>query len=262
MQSYSRARAWRAALVLLAAALLAPASVVAGPLQLHQLVGAPNLHSEPFGLVTRAVADGGLVDKWNGVRAKLDGEQREIAACRDDRPHCTNGAVIRILAIVDVARERDGLARLGEINRAVNLAIRPMSDLANYGEEDVWASPLMTLTRGAGDCEDYAIAKMAALKAAGIRSEDLRLVILRATARAEDHAVLAVRLQERWVILDNRTLVMLSDSQLANYRPTFVIDEAGVRAYRNDPAPAPLLQVQPYEQDIAYLISAQADASI
>jgi len=244
--------------VFFGSALLAPAPLVAGPLELHQLVGAPNLRAEPFGQATRIVADGGLIDKWNGVRAKLDDEQHTIAACRDDRAHCTNKVALRFLAIVEAARERDGLARLGEINRAVNLAIRPMSDLANYGEIDVWASPLMTLTRGAGDCEDYAIAKMAALKAAGIPSEDLRLVILRETARAEDHAVLAVRLQERWVILDNRTLIMLSDSQIANYRPLFVVDETGVRAYRNEPAP---LQVLPYEQDVAYLISAQAGAS-
>ncbi len=133
-----------------------------------------------------------------------------------------------------------------------------MSDLANYGEVDVWASPLMALTRGAGDCEDYAIAKMAALKAAGVPSEDLRLVILRETMRPEEHAVLAVRLNARWVVLDNRMLVMLSDTEIANYQAIFVADDAGVRAYRYDAIP---LQAEPYAQDVAYLVSAQADAA-
>jgi len=116
----------------------------------------------------------------------------------------------------------------------------------------------MALTRGAGDCEDYAIAKMAVLKAAGVPSEDLRLVILRETRRAEEHAVLAVRLNERWIVLDNRMLVMLADTEVANYCPIFVADQAGVRAYRNDPAPLP---AEPYAQDVAYLVSAQADAA-
>jgi predicted transglutaminase-like cysteine proteinase len=200
------------------------------------------------------------------VQAKLDAEQRIIAACRDDRAHCTSKAAIIFLAIVDAAREREGLARLGEINRAVNLAIRPMSDLANYGEVDVWSSPLATLARGAGDCEDYAIAKMAALKAAGVPSEDLRLVILHDSAHGEDHAVLAVRLDGRWLVLDNRMLVMRADNQITNYQPTFVADDAGVRAYRNDAEPPQLQpqvwpQVRPYEQDVAYLISAQAAAA-
>ena len=254
------ASAWRV-LALFSALLLgplAPAPLVAGPLELHQLTGAANYRSEPFGPATRVVAEGGLHDKWSGVQAKLDEEQHIIAACRNDRAHCTNKAAVTFLNIVDAAREREGLARLGEVNRTINLAIRPMSDLANYGEIDVWASPLMSLARGAGDCEDYAIAKMAALKAAGVPSDDLRLVILRETARNEDHAVLAVRLQERWVVLDNRMLVMLADTEVTNYRPIFVADDAGVRAYRNDALPS---YAEPYAQDIAYLISAQAGAA-
>ncbi len=237
---------------------LAPRPLIAGPLELHQLIGAANFRSEPFGRATRIVAEGGLYDKWSGVQAKLEVEQRIIAACRNDRAHCTNTATITFLNIVDAARAREGLARLGEVNRAINLAIRPMSDLANYGEVDVWASPLMALTRGAGDCEDYAIAKMAALKAAGVPAQDLRLVILRETARVEDHAVLAVRLNERWIVLDNRMLVMLSDTEIRNYRPIFVADDTGVRAYRNDPVPLP---AEPYAQDVAYLVSAQPGAA-
>ena len=247
-------RALRAVVSLLGIVLLLPGPLVAGPLELHKLVGAPNFRPEPFGSATRVVARGGLFDKWSGVQAKLDAEQRTIAACRDDRAHCTDKGAILFLAIVEAAGAREGLARIGEINRAVNLAIRPMSDLANYGEVDVWSSPLVTLARGAGDCEDYAIAKMAALKAAGVPSEDLRLVILHDSAHGEDHAVLAVRLDGRWLVLDNRMLVMRPDDQLTNYRAIFVADDAGVRAYRNDAEPI-------YAQDVAYLISAQAAAA-
>jgi len=262
MRIFSSARAWSALMLLLVGAVwFAPAPLIAGTLELHQLTGAPNLRFEPFASTTRIVARGGLYDKWRGVQARLDDEQRRITACRDDRAHCTDRGAAMFLNIVDAARDRDGLARLGAVNRAVNLAIRPMSDLANYGEVDVWSSPLATLARGAGDCEDYAIAKMAALKAAGVPAADLRLVILRELARDEDHAVLAVRLGARWVVLDNRMLVMLSDTQIANYRPIYVADDSGVRAYGTDaPAPTPVLLTAQasYSQDVAYLISAQA----
>jgi len=235
-----------------------PATLMAGPLDLHKIVMRSDARTEPFGLFTVPLSEGGLREKWSGVQAKLRDEQRVLDACRNDRPHCTDRAASEFLTIVDAARARDGLARLGEINRAINLAIRPVSDLVNYGEIDVWSSPLATLARGAGDCEDYAIAKMAALKDAGVAPQDLRLVILRDSVRAEDHAVLAVRLQNRWVVLDNRMLVMLQDTQLANYRPIFVVDDQGVRAYRDQ---APIGEQQTYQHDVAYLVSAQAGAA-
>ena len=51
-----------------------------------------------------------------------------------------------------------------------------MTDQDIYGREEVWAYP-----KDAGDCEDYAIAKLVALRAAGIAADDLRLVIIRET---------------------------------------------------------------------------------
>ena len=87
--------------------------------------------------------------------------------------------------IVDVARRREGRARIGEINRAINLAIRPMSDRAQYGVPDLWTAPIQTLTAGAGDCEDYAIAKYVALEKTGVPEENLRLLVVRDTRRRD-----------------------------------------------------------------------------
>jgi predicted transglutaminase-like cysteine proteinase len=139
---------------------------------------------------------------------------------------------------VDTARAREGRARLGEINRAVNLAIRPMSDLAQWGEIDVWSSPLVTFAHGAGDCEDYAIAKFVALRVAGVPPEDLRIVIMHDTIHGEDHAVAAARLDGQWLTLDNRRMAMVEDVDVRNYRPTFVIDRDGVKRYQEASMPA------------------------
>ena len=166
-----------------------------------------------------------LREKWRGVARKLDDEAVQLALCDGDRDRCVSPAALQLLAIVDNARARDGRARLGEINRAINLAIRPMSDLAQYGEIDVWSSPLVTFAHGAGDCEDYAIAKFVALRLAGIAPDDLRIVIMRDTIRGEDHAVAAARLDGHWLTLDNRRMAMVEDAQVRNYRPTFVIDQ-------------------------------------
>jgi predicted transglutaminase-like cysteine proteinase len=176
-----------------------------------------------------------LHDKWLGLQRRLADDLVQLALCEGDREGCVSLAALKFLAIVDDAKTRDGRARLGEVNRAVNLAIRPADDLVQYGAIDVWASPLMTFARNAGDCEDYAIAKFVALRLAGMAPQDLRIVIMHDTLRGEDHAMAAVRLDGRWLTLDNRRMMMVADTDVRNYRPTFVIDEAGVRRYADTP---------------------------
>jgi predicted transglutaminase-like cysteine proteinase len=182
---------------------------------------------EPFDAITTASADEALAEKWRSVRSAMAAEAALLAGCRLDAEHCPPAAS-RFLAIVKAAETRRGRARLGEVNRAVNLAIRPMSDLAQYGVADRWAPPLDAIARGAGDCEDYAIAKYAALRAAGLDEDDLRLVLVRDLKRREDHAVLAARLDGRWLILDNRRFVMLEAVRLPDYLPLFSLSADGV----------------------------------
>src|SRR5215208_3156133 len=47
------------------------------------------------------------------------------------------------------------MSQLQQINNHVNSTIREVSDLEQYGREDVWTLP----TSGKGDCEDFALLK-------------------------------------------------------------------------------------------------------
>ena len=158
----------------------------------------------------------------------------QLALCDGDRERCVSEAALKFLRIVDSGRQRDGRARLAEINRAINLAIRPMEDLVQYGEVDVWSSPLVTFNTGAGDCEDYAIAKYVALQMAGIPAEDLRIVVV-LDLNGDGHAVASVRLDGHWLILDNQQMAMIEDVNARTYHPRFEIDESGVMEYSDAP---------------------------
>jgi predicted transglutaminase-like cysteine proteinase len=193
------------------------------------------MRSEPFGLSTALLSESELRDKWLGVERQLADEQLVLALCDEDRAHCKSPEALRFLGMIDEAKARNGRARLGDLNRALNLAIRPASDLSLYGAIDVWQTPLALLATGAGDCEDYAIAKFVALRAAGVPSEDLRIVILRDDMRREDHAVVSARLDGHWLLLDNRRMAMVEDVSLRNHEPLFVIDYDGVRQYTDSP---------------------------
>lgn len=129
-------------------------------------------------------------------------------------------------------------ARVGMINRAINLAIRPVSDLAQWGVIDHWSAPLETFTPGRGACEDYAIAKYVALIQVGVAAEDVRLVIVRGLGVGEDHAVVANHLDGDWVILDNRWLMLDKDSEMRRVVPLSVLDEAGVAQFVPTTTPA------------------------
>src|SRR4051812_36715154 len=228
-------RAWRAGIIACGMACFGPGDLRAEMQPLPDSTESMTRSAEPFGLPVSALTGGGLRDKWLGVLHRLDDEMVQLALCEGDREGCASPAALKFLDIVDAARLRHGRARLGEINRAINLAIRPMSDLAHHGRIDVWTTPLATLASGSGDCEDYAIAKFVALRRAGIAPEDLRIVVLHDTIHGDNHAVTAARLDGHWLMLDNRRMAMIEDSDVRNYQPTFVIDQHGVMRYGDAP---------------------------
>jgi len=223
----------------------------AAPLQLGAQVRSL-VAAEPFGLAASPVNTGPVHDKWSALTRKLDDERVQLALCDGDRDGCVSDPALQLLAIVDLGRARKGRARLGEINRAINLAIRASSDLAEYGETDVWSSPLATFAHGAGDCEDYAIAKVAALRQAGVRPEDLRIIIMRDVFHGEDHAVAAARLDGHWLMLDNRRMAMIEDADLRNFQPLFVMDETGLSRYVDLP-----LEARGFEREVAPAVAAE-----
>ena len=161
--------------------------------------------------------------KWADLQSRVRAEEAILAACRAKSSNCSAGAR-RFFEIVELGRQRQGRARLGAINRAVNMSIRPMSDWARHGVDDFWSSPLATLEAGAGDCEDYALVKYVALLEAGIKPDDLRLFIVWHSRHRTAHAVLAVRLDEEWLLLDNMTLILVRAQEATHYHSLLALD--------------------------------------
>ena len=139
---------------------------------------------------------------------------------------------------------RDRSEQLRQVNSAVNHAITFAEDTRTYGQADHWANAQESLRRGRGDCEDYAIAKMQILRAAGVPSRDLHLVIVRDLVRRQDHAVLAVRTANGFAILDSNTDKVLRAEDVSDYRPimTFSSEGSWIHGY-TEPKPQPQIQL-------------------
>lgn len=181
----------------------------------------------PFNLAHPAISEASadaMAAKWKNLQSVIGLETRVIALCRQ-MPEACPASTARFLSIVDTARNETGRTRAGLINRAVNLAIRFSRDTTQFGAADIWQSPLMTFASGSGDCEDYAIAKYVALREAGMSADDLKLVIVRNDSNGEDHAVTAARIDGEWLILDNRKMLLLTDSQASDLRPLIALGD-------------------------------------
>lgn len=126
------------------------------------------------------------------------------------------------------------------VNTWVNRQLAVGHDYDIYGTADHWASIEEAFARKRGDCEDFAIAKMQLLEAAGISRSDLYLAVLKDEVRGVDHAVLAVRDADTFWILDSVTDPLRRSEQVLGYRPimTYSAGHAWVHGYRRGSAMA------------------------
>ena len=182
-----------------------------------------------FGMQTEPVAAGELPEKWLRVEATMAQDFAVVAQC-----HANGTCPVAAQRLIDISAEcagRSGRARVGLINRAADRAISPVSDEMQWGIADHWSDPFETLLSNRGDCEDYAILKYAALLEAGIPQDDVKIVILKNFFPNEDHAAVATRVDGQWLILDNRTLTLVRDTDVTRAIPEFVLDHEGVKRF-------------------------------
>ena len=131
-------------------------------------------------------------------------------------------------------------SKLEAVNSYVNARVRFVDDRVQFGVADRWLAPAETLTRGRGDCEDFALAKRAMLRAAGVPEKDLYLVVLKDLSRRADHAVLVVRAAGRFLVLDNGTDRIVDSSDVQDYKPMLTFAANGrsyTHGYRRDVPP-------------------------
>lgn len=143
-------------------------------------------------------------------------------------------------------RELDRVGQVEAVNRYVNGRVRFADDSRQYGRADFWSAAADTLRRGRGDCEDYAIAKLQMLRAAGFADRDLYLVVVKDLVRRSDHAVLVVRTSGRMLMLDNGTDVVSDADTVSDYRPvlTFAANGTWTHGYRRSLAPVRIAQAR------------------
>lgn len=135
--------------------------------------------------------------------------------------------------LMEESRALPDAEKLNKVNAFFNRRLLFESDLVIWQQDDYWATPLEYIGRGAGDCEDFAIAKYITLQMLGIGNERLRLIYVRAksgTTATVAHMVLGFYPQptEEPLILDNLISSVRPASQRADLAPIFSFNGDGL----------------------------------
>jgi len=160
--------------------------------------------------------------------------ERMLAAEARLSPRALAGARA-LQPLLVAAAEMGPLDRLQAVNDFFNRRIAFREDSEVWGQIDYWASPLETLDKGAGDCEDYAIAKYFSLLAVGMPASSLRLVYVRAQLGGtggplQAHMVLAYYASPNAdpLILDNLVGSLRPASRRPDLQPVFSFNSEGL----------------------------------
>lgn len=82
--------------------------------------------------------------------------------------------------LLDNTGQLDAPEKLKRVNEFFNRRVHFGDDQQIWGQSDYWATPMETLGKGAGDCEDFTIAKYFTLLNLGVPNEQLRLIYVKA----------------------------------------------------------------------------------
>jgi predicted transglutaminase-like cysteine proteinase len=94
----------------------------------------------------------------------------------------------------------------------------------NWHRVMYWEAPFEFLRRG-GQCQDYAIAKYELLRQANVPADLMRMVVLHAANVGQDHAVLAVDVDDEWEVLDILDQAIRPSDEVRFYHPYYSINE-------------------------------------
>lgn len=144
-------------------------------------------------------------------------------------------AVSDWLGMLEEAHVLDETAQLQAVNKFWNLQLSETSDLLVWGQQDYWATPLESLGRGLGDCEDFVIGKYFSLVQLGVDPEKLRFVYVRASVGGNGggsvaHMVLGYYAapQAEPLVLDSLTPRIQRASQRNDLTPVFSFNIKGI----------------------------------
>ncbi len=145
-----------------------------------------------------------------------------------------NTAMHRAIAwkniLISAKQAKNDKKKLMLINDFFNQKIAFVNDIDHWQKKDYWATPLEFVASGAGDCEDFAIAKYFSLLAAGIAEDKIRITYVKALKQKQAHMVLTyfATPQSIPLVLDNLIPQIKKATQRKDLLPVYSFNGSGL----------------------------------
>ena len=140
--------------------------------------------------------------------------------------------------VLVVAMPLSDAQKLARVNDFFNRRLLFQDDEITWRQPDYWATPIESLGRAAGDCEDYVIAKYFSLLELGVPAQRLRLTYVKAqigrasSGISQAHMVLSYYAQANAepLVLDNLIGDILPARKRPDLTPVFSFNGDGIWA--------------------------------
>jgi predicted transglutaminase-like cysteine proteinase len=125
--------------------------------------------------------------------------------------------------------------KLKRVNDFFNQNIEFVDDILLWQKNDYWATPTEVLAKGAGDCEDYSIAKYFSLVEMGVDENKLRITYVKALQLNQAHMVLTYFESAHSVplVLDNLKPAIVPATQRQDLLPVYSFNGSGLWLAKN-----------------------------
>jgi predicted transglutaminase-like cysteine proteinase len=164
-----------------------------------------------FGVVTKTLAFGALLlgsavaAQAASVAAAFEATYAAIGTqttvpfgwvdfCQRYKGECDHGRA----EPVDINLSAKALSEIDRVNKWVNAAVEPVSDMDHWGVADQWDYP----SDKKGDCEDYALLKRRLLIGLGFPRQALLMTVVK-DEHNDGHAILTLKTNHGEFVLDN-----------------------------------------------------------
>ena len=166
-----------------------------------------------------------MFNKWTEVLKKqYSHTEKNQQTCKE--PKYLDCDVNRLEELINKLRDEPRRSQIEDVNTYMN-AHPYIIDQLNWGKNDYWEIP-HEFEEVNGDCEDYAISKYMALRTLDVPEEDMQIVILQdMNLGGILHAVLAVKYDGEYLVLDNQIKQTIPAKKIYHYRPIYSINETG-----------------------------------
>lgn len=120
--------------------------------------------------------------------------------------------------------------KLKQVNQFFNARMAFRDDIVVWKQQDYWATPIEFLRKGAGDCEDFALAKYFTLREMGVPANQLRITYVKALELNQAHMVVTWYSTPTAIplVLDNLKTAILPATQRTDLLPVYAFNGEGL----------------------------------